>query len=408
MANKYGFSSLNDKFNPKNGNDIIQALTQAGLIRSVRVVSIVLNESHDRWEEVGEYNGIGTIEYQDVFEPNPQTIPPLAKPFNSNNRKYPLKNEIVYLISFPNTNIGGFTTDKTEYYLDIVGLWNHPHHNAYPSNPSTPPESQQKDYIQTEAGSVRRVTDQSTEINLGNTFIEKSNIHPLQAYEGDHILEGRWGNSIRFGSTVNGFTTWSKNGTNGDPILILRNGQGQQSEEGWIPITEDINSNDSSIYLTSTQLIPLQSSTVGTLSKSYPKDTPVNVNEYTGKQIILNSGRLVFNSNEDHILLSSNLSVGLKAVNGINIDTSGYTIVDSPDIKLGGKDATEPILKGDTTIDLLSQLVQQLINLTIALKTVTPPGGPAVAPAAQALEPFLRSLKTKLETTTKSTISKTL
>jgi hypothetical protein len=64
------------------------------------------------------------------------------------------------------------------------------------------PPSQQKDYQQVEGGSVRRVTDGSTEINLGSTFQEKTNIYPLLSYEGDYIMEGRWGNSIRFGSTV--------------------------------------------------------------------------------------------------------------------------------------------------------------------------------------------------------------
>ena len=406
----YGFSSLNKSLNNNldNGFGILQSLSQNGLLISVRVMSIVLDSSHPRWKEVGEYNGIGTIEYQLVNEPNPQDILPLAKPFSTNDRKYPLLNEIVYLISLPNTTIGVFTSNKTQYYINIVGLWNHPHHNAFPSNPNDPPPEQQKDYQQTEAGNVRRITDQSTEINLGNTFIERPNIHPLQAYEGDIIYEGRWGNSIRFGSTVNGFTNWSSVGENGDPIVIIRNGQGEQSNNGWITINENINNDDSSIYLTSTQNIPLQPSTVGTLPKSYPKDPPEEIEQYSGKQIILNSGRLVFNTNENHILLSSNLSIGLKAVNGVNIDTKGYTIINSPDIRLGGKEATEPLLKGDITVDLLSQLVQQLISLTKILGFVTPMGGPGVSQAAQTLVPFLNTLKTQIETTTKSKVSKTL
>lgn len=409
MAN-YGFSALNKSLNNNldNGSGILQALSQAGLIRSVRVLSIVLDDTHPKWKELGEYNGIGTIEYQNVLDPNPIDNPPIAKPFHTNNRKYPLINEIVYLISLPNTSIGEFTSGQTEYYINTIGIWNSPHHNAYPENPNIPPDSQQKDYIETEAGSVRRVTDQSTEINLGNTFIERSDIHPLQAYEGDIIYEGRWGNSIRFGSTVNGFTNWSSVGENGDPIILIRNGQGEQSNNGWITINENINNDDSSIYLTSTQNIPLQPSTVGTLSKSYPKDPPEEIEQYSGKQILLNSGRLVFNTNEDHILLSSNLSIGLKAVNGINIDTKGYTIINSPDIKLGGKNATEPILKGDTTIELLSQLVTQLTSLTTLLQLVTPIGGPGVSQGASALIPFLQTLKVQLETTTKSKISKTL
>ena len=252
---KYGFSSLNQFLNSstENGVGTLQSLSQNGLLISVRVMSIVLDSSHPRWKEVGEYNGIGTIEYQLVNEPNPQDILPLAKPFSTNDRKYPLLNEIVYLISLPNTTIGVFSSGQTQYYINTVGLWNHPHHNAFPSDPNTPPPEQQKDYIETEAGNVRRVTDQSTEIDLGNTFVERSNIHPLQAYEGDIIYEGRWGNSIRFGSTVNGFTNWSSVGENGDPIILIRNGQGEQSNNGWITINENINNDDSSIYLTSTQ-----------------------------------------------------------------------------------------------------------------------------------------------------------
>jgi len=414
---KYGFTSLNSSLNSTSAAEegVLNSLTQAGIIRAARVISIILDDTHPRWEEVGEYNGIGTIEYQNIKEPNPSVSPSLAKPFNTNSRKYPLINEVVYILSLPNTSIGEFSSNQTSYYLEVVGLWNHPHHNAFPTNPSTPPDSQRKDYVETEIGNIRRVTDQSTEINLGSTFIERSNIHPLQAFEGDYILEGRWGNSIRLGSTVSGLNNWSVIGnniydvqSNGDPITIIRNGQGEQTDEGWIPVTENINNDNSSIYLTSTQQIPLESSTVATLSKSYPSDPPVNINEYAGKQILLNSGRLVFNTYEDHILLSSNLSIGLKASKGINIDTDGYFIANTPDIKLGGKDATEPLLKGDTTIDILSELVQQLINLTIALKTVTPSGGPAVAPSATTLEPLLRKIKTQLQTTTKSEVSKTL
>lgn len=409
MDDRYGFSGFNDEIN----SDLISRVStnigklKGGQITPARVKSIILDSSHPLWDEVGQYNGIGTIEYQSIIIPTLSGLS-LAKPFFTNNRKYPLINEIVYLVSFPNTDLLTTTTSKSTYYIDVVGLWNSPHHNAYPSNPNEPSPEQQKDYVETEAGNVRRVTDQSTEIDLGNTFVERANIHPLQAYEGDIIYEGRWGNSIRFGSTVTGFTNWSSVGENGDPIILIRNGQGEQSDNGWVTINENINNDDSSIYLTSTQNIPLQPSTVGTLSKSYPKDPPENIDQYSGKQILLNSGRLVFNTNEDHILLSSNLSIGLKAVQGINIDTNGYFITNSPDIRLGGKEATEPILKGDTTIELLSQLVEQLTNLTKLLQLITPTGGPGVSQGATALIPFLQTLKVQLETTTKSKISKTL
>jgi hypothetical protein len=400
----YGFTSLNKNLNNNlnNGFNVQTALATSGLITTGRVVSIVLDDSHPLWEEVGEYNGIGTIEFQSVTDP--QSNFSLAKPFFTNNTKYPLINEIVYIMALPNTDIGNVTTDTTKYYIDTVGIWNHPHHNGFPYSPNTPPPAQQKDYVETEAGSVRRVTDQSTEINLGNTFVERANIHPLQAYEGDVIYEGRWGNSIRFGSTVNGFTNWSTTGSNGDPIMILRNGQGDQSNEGWVTINEDINNDDSSIYLTSTQNILLNPTSEKYNSYNNP---PEKINKFAGKQILVNSGRLVFNTTTNHILLNSQKSVGINAIESFNVD-SPKSIIQSNEIYLGGKNATEPILKGDITVDLLSQLVQQLINLTKILGFVTPLGGPGVSQAAQTLVPFLNTLKTQIETTTKSKVSKTL
>ena len=125
---------------------------------------------------------------------------------------YPLVNELVLIISLPNKNIGRNTSSESYYYINMLSIWNSPHHNAYP-NPTKPntPASQQKDYSITTAGSpIREIDDDGTGINLNSetctiqqTFFERSNINPLLPFTGDVIHEGRWGNSLRFGSTVN-------------------------------------------------------------------------------------------------------------------------------------------------------------------------------------------------------------
>jgi hypothetical protein len=291
-----------------------------------------------------------------------------------NSKRLPLINEIVYIIGLPDTNIDTLSSNTVAYYIDVVSLWNHPHHNAYPTAPNELPSSQQKDYVQTQAGNVRRVTDQSTEIFLGKTFKERSNIHPLLPFEGDIMYEGRWGNSIRIGSTVQGtINNWSTVGTNGDPILIIRNGQGTQNEEGWVPTVEDINNDESSIYATSTQKIPLKASSTNYFS--YKSNTPQSPDQYAGKQIILNSGRLVFNTTTDHILLSSKKSINLNAVEGVNIDTP-TVVVQSGNIYLGSKNASEPLLLGDQTVNLLNQLISNLSGFMQVCSTAasTPPG----------------------------------
>ena len=375
---QYGFSALNYQLNANANNNFVNAnaIAQANLIRAVRVLSIVLDETHPRFKELGEWNGLGIIEYEDVINPLPSPSLPIARPLTGNFKNLPLINEVVYIIALPDTKIESISSNTIEYYINIVSLWNHPHHNAFPTTPNTLPPTQQKDYIQTEAGNVRRVTDQSTEIFLGKTFVERSNIHPLLPFEGDMLYEGRWGNSIRIGSTVkNTPNNWSTVGTDGDPILIIRNGQGVQTEEGWVPTVEDINNDDSSIYSTSTQKIPLKASS--TLYDSY-KTAPTAPDQYAGKQILINSGRLVFNSTVDHILLSSAQTIGFSAVKGFNFDTKANFVINAPSIKLGSKNATEPLLLGNKTVDLLEQLLVNLQSFMTICSTLvsTPPGTP--------------------------------
>ena len=370
-----------------------------------RIISIVLDETHPRFKELGEWNGLGTIEYTLVDQPVPiNQSYPTAKPYDPSVRNFPLINEIVLISSFPNTDIGEFSSSKIAYYVSIIGIWNHPHHNAFPQNSNILPPSQQKDYVETELGSVRRVTDQSTEIFLGRTFVERGNIHPLLPFEGDRIIEGRWGNSIRLGSTVkNTPNTWSSTGENGDPITIIRNGQGNQTDEGWVPTVEDINNDDTSIYLTSTQKIPLQSQAVKLNQYfSYPDNAkPTAPNEYAGRQVILNSGRLVFNTTQDHLLLSSQKSISFTAVESINFDTTNDIILQAGDVYLGSKTATEQVLLGNTTVNLLNTLIGELIKLTNTLATAQVTGfGPLATVNGQAaiINTTLLNLQAQLNT----------
>jgi hypothetical protein len=392
---RFGWSGLNQALNSNTNNNFNtnNASNIGDLITPVRVLSIVLDDTHPRFKELGGWNALGVIEYELIINPNTKVTQfPTAYPLNPSVKNYPLINETAYIISLPDTDIGETNVSQKSYYVNIIGMWNHPHHNAYPTTPNTPSPSQQKDYVQTQAGSVRRVTDNSTEIFLGNTFKERANIHPLLPFEGDVIHEGRWGNSIRLGSTVkNTPNNWSNVETNGDPITIIRNGQGSQTNEGWIPITEDINNDDTSIYLTSTQQIPLEVSSDSYVS--YPNNPPTNPNEYNGKQIILNSGRLIFNSNDDHILLSSAKSINLNSKESVNIDTPSF-IIQSNEMYLGSNEATEPLLLGNATVDLLRTLILELESVATALQSLT--STPAVL-GAPVTFPTLLAPSTKLK-----------
>jgi len=412
----YGFSGLNKNLNSRlsNSTNVLNVSSLNNLILAVRVRSIVLDNTHPRFKELGEWNALGAIEYEEVTSPtlSPSSLS-VAYSINPNIKSFPLLNEIVYVITFPDTNIGKNNTSSKKYYINNIGLWNHPHHNGYPIISTNLSPSQQKDYIQTQAGSVRRVTDNSTEINLGKTFKERANIHPLLPFEGDIIYEGRWGNSIRLGSTVNKTpNNWSSTGNDGDPILLIRNGQGNQIDQGWIPIVENINDDDSSIYLTSTQNIPLKASSTDYTSysngfNSSLGEIPIVPSKYEGNQIILNSGRLVFNATNDHILLSSDKSINLNSLKSVNIDTRKF-VVQADNIYLGEIGlANQHLMLGDNTVEFLKTLVSSLKDMANYLKTLTSdpvtPNNPAtfnstLLPKATQLSITLESLESQLNT----------
>ena len=72
------------------------------------------------------------------------------------------------------------------------------------------------------------------------------------------MIEGRFGNSIRLGATtfneLSNNNRWSNEGEVGNPITIIRNGQiGDQEGASYEHIIEDIDGDDSSIYLCSQQ-----------------------------------------------------------------------------------------------------------------------------------------------------------
>jgi hypothetical protein len=399
----FGPEASNILLNPTIGN--LGKIQTNPTLTPVRVKSILLNESHPRFKELGGWNALGLIEYDSVINPQPSTTSgkySIAYPLNPNLKNYPLINEIVFIVDLPNTSIGTASSSTQSYYMGVTSVWNHPHQNAYPSNSNEPAPPQQKTYVETQAGSVVTPQNNPTQVFLGTTFKERGNIHPLLPFEGDVIQEGRWGNSIRFGSTVkNQPNNWSAVGNNGDPIIILRNGQPNNvSKEGWIPITEDINNDLVSIYATSTQQIPLNASS--TSYTSYKSDAPVVPNKYSGNQLIVSSGRLVFNSTTDHILLSAKKTINLNAITSVNIDATD-TIIQSNNIYLGSKDATQPVLLGNTTVQLLNQLITSLNGfMSVCSLTVgTSPGVyiSALGTAASQMMTTLNQLQANLEDT---------
>jgi hypothetical protein len=384
----------------------------SNFIITARVTDIVLNENHPYFKKVGEYNGIGAIFYEFVNQSGTNTDTnndsTFALPYDPQLKTYPLINEYVLLIKIPNNQTGTLSSTTSYFYLNPVNIWNHPHHDAYP-NPITQTLNSSEDTndysVSTEfSGSVRRVGNDDeyfpdSELNSKKndsqfTFIEKANIHPLMPFMGDVLLEGRHGQSLRFGSTARApqsapsvaiDNNWSITGSNGDPITIIRNGQPTDStDEGWVPVTEDLNRDLSSIYLTSTQQLN-QFTLANNIFNSYGNSKPTTPSQYTSPQILINSNNIVINSKQDNIFLNSKSSISLSSVKSVNID-SPQTVIQSNEIFLGDINAPQRGVLGDNLYTNLMDIINTLITLTSVLKvTQIWPGGLPVTDGGMAV-----------------------
>ena len=323
----------------------------------VRVVDVILDDTHEEWDKLGRSEAVGAIKYRLLkkdIEESDSIVLPVAYPISSDLKKFPLKNEIVLLTSAPGYGLDTSNLNVKTYYNTIVNLWNHPNHAAFPD-------------------------DIDKELDLGKDIDELTDVNPMQPFPGDIILDGRQGQSLRltgFPSPKNEFV----DSTNiGKPLTILSNGQ-KQADNPYDPIIEDVNEDASSIYLTSDHLVPL--SQVRNKVKSYGvRVKPPLANEYKGSQVVVNGGRLYFNAKEEGIFLNSNEYLELQS-NYINLDGVKEVSIDAELIFLGEKVAKapqstkEPVLKGTATVKYIKELIDIMSDIAQSMSVAANGGGP--------------------------------
>ena len=397
-VNKTGISKLFQASSNTNSSmgGVDDETSQIGKFIVARVTDVNLNSNSDLFTKTGQWSGIGTINFSEVKTPGSTSVDnatlQLATPLFPNLKNYPLVNEYVLIVKGPSNINPDIGSELKNFYVSITSLWNSQHMNAVPiglNNDSNLSPSLNKSYTSIETGNVNRPTTQKQSLDLngnsGGTFEEKGDIHPILPFAGDNILEGRFGNSIRLGNTSKAGGTitnnWSRgnNTENGDPITIIKNGQPTSgSSEGYLPITEDINNDPTSIYLTSTQNIPFDIAVATTREgegstipySNIISPVPKSPKLYNSPQVILNSGRLLFNTHTDSILFSSQKSIVLTSIEdlGIQSQTKNVNIIsDKGVVSLGKQNASESVILGDTFINDFTALIDNLKTLCSAL-----------------------------------------
>tara|TARA_R100000734_G_C3305655_1_gene96150 strand:+ start:29 stop:1060 length:1032 start_codon:yes stop_codon:yes gene_type:complete len=235
----------------------------------------------------------------------------IARPANNNIKKIPLIGEIVLLFKSFNQYASNSKTREIWYYLDTINIQSSINENRLPG-------------LSLSKNLKINVSERKP---AGFTFDETKKISPLQPYEGDMLFEGRFGNSIRFGSTISTVPqdkvhkspSWTGD-VNGDPIIILSNGQNNLEDKEFV--VEDIEQDKSSLYLTSTQNI----NNIVFSTDTPPKD----YNDFEGSNFVGIADRLILRSKKDQTIIDSQGDITLNTPNKVMIGSDSTRMTGIP------------------------------------------------------------------------------
>jgi len=277
-------------------------------------------------EQLGKQNKLFCISVL-VYESSKETLIKNVQPISANIKQIPIIGESVLIVKGYNNTTTRTTRSHQWYYFPSIGTISNTNHNY-----------------------------QSIPVN-SSTFIEDANflkteIVPKQPFRGDFLIEGRWGNSIRLGSSVKTneteytvASTWNSN-KDGDPIIILSNTRAKPPTGEPIKTysIENVESDDASLYLTSTQNVKRLS--FGTKKNPNSLKTMLpNESEFKQSQFIGVADRIVLSAKTDLAVINS--------PRGIILNTTGV-------VKIGNDSATSNLVHGDILYKMLQQILNQL------------------------------------------------
>ena len=362
------------------------------------VYDIILDETHPYIKKgKASLADIGSIVYRRYDDyTTPVTDLQIAKPYDSNFLNLPTMNERVQLLSSPsgrfykrldisdNKNTNAFINEISTNFENTTAA----------NTDSTSATSQQ--FRESFANKIPNTNlDSSKKYDkFGKYFNFTPNIHKLKLYEGDSLIESRFGQSLRFSAYNNAKNIFS-------PIVILRNSESESNKKIQVDTTvdEDVNKDGSILLMSSNQYeLPFVQGTINANGTSDFETKPDSFKNYPtkliGHQMLLNSGRIILSAKNGEMIfyskknygfisdgaLSIDNKLGIEASVGgdINIITNDRDIAfhtGNGNIALGDKER-EPLVKGNQLKSLLEDLIVAILNQTY----LTPSGPTALGP----------------------------
>jgi hypothetical protein len=272
----------------------------------------IFNDNQNFSEEDARLYGAITYEFEDSFE-----VDDYAFPFDKNNFTFPIKGETVVILKmfnqtfwlpYTNTPYSNYRRDLITYQatrpVDTIG--NDKSGGSYTG--------------QTKTGGKTTTSDKTE--NIGYNINE--NIKFINPKQGDTIISGRVGNTIRFSELY-----LTEDGKTSSPSIFIRNKQNSELDSKPIGtlVEEDINKDGTSIYITSNKVkIPFAETIKKT--KIGFKDYP-NSEKLTGNQLFINSDRIILSAKASEFIIFGKGNTGVITDGNYSIDAEKDVYVNS-------------------------------------------------------------------------------
>jgi len=412
------------RFGDNNLQSSKQTSTAAKRSETGYVIEVILDDTNDSlpiFKTVGEnasdvHTGkVGGVKVRLLSsqEANDDSLP-IIYPLDDTIRTLPLLGEEVQIHS-----IGGkkyYTRLLTEGFPNIQNSGISEYQDSFGEGDTAKGSS--TDYSSNQATGISQPQGgpSSNKGDYGDYFKADEKIHKLKLYEGDTILESRFGQSIRFSGYNNDDNTFS-------PTIIIRNRESDPSREAQGEFQsqkigglteEDINRDGSTIAMGSRdKQFDFVPGVVDDKGNSDFETKPDTFKDYPtkldGDQVLISSGRLIFSSKSSEMIFYSRGNYGFISDGYMSIDNKGgidittgdninITTTDNDFSILAGQgrinlgdDSEEQLVRGNALVDLLSELLTELASETHP--TPAGPSGPPVnAPKYNAIKNKLRDI----------------
>lgn len=236
-----------------------------------------------------------------------------AYPFDKNNFTMPIKGETVIILEIDKNNIFWLPysiTPYSNYRRDYVTYT-----DLNPTDNNKPESTNEGGKTLRETKDSGGQTNSADKKNSTNEYKVNEKIKFLKPKQGDTIISGRVGNTIRFSEF---FLT--EDGKTSSPGIFIRNKQNPELDSKKIGelIEEDINKDGTSIYITSNKIkIPFKEE-IKKEKKAF-KDFP-NSKDLSGDQLFVNSDRIILSAKAKEFIIFGKGNTGVITDGNYSID----------------------------------------------------------------------------------------